>query len=235
MVTEPCLERVAVMEKAILVEGTTDAAVVRAMASRAGRDLHAEGVAVVSLGGAGGLETHLRQLGPDGLGIELLGLCDVDHEARWARRLERAGLGADLDREAMEALGFFVCDRDLEDEPIKALGVDAVESLIAEQGDLHAFETLTKQPYHRDGNRLDQLRRFLTSKTGRKWRYIPLLVESLEPGAEPRPLRELLAERDCDLGNPRDDRRRAALSPEPHFALATRADWPARASSPQVP
>ena len=181
------------MEKAILVEGTTDAAVVRTMASRAGRDLDAEGVAVVSLGGGGGLEAQLRRLGPDGLGLELLGLCDADHERRWARRLERAGLGSDLDREAMEALGFFVCDRDLEDELIKALGVDAVESLIAEQGDLHAFQTLTKQPYHRDGNRLDQLRRFLTSKTGRKWRYIPLLVESLEPGAEPRPLRELLA------------------------------------------
>jgi Overcoming lysogenization defect protein-like, TOPRIM domain len=192
VVTEARLERLAVMEKAILVEGITDAAAVRTMARRAGRDLDAHGVAVVSLGGGGGLETHLRHLGPDGLGLELLGLCDVDHEARWARRLERAGLGSDLDREAMEALGFFVCDRDLEDELIKALGVDAVESLIAEQGDLHAFQTLTKQPYHRDGNRLDQLRRFLTSQSGRK-RYIPLLVESLEPGAEPRPLRELLA------------------------------------------
>jgi hypothetical protein len=192
VVTEARLERVGVKRKAILVEGITDAAAVRAMASRAGRDLGAEGVAVVWLGGGGGLEAHLRRLGPDGLGLELLGLCDVDHEARWARRLERAGLGSDLDREAMEAIGFFVCDRDLEDELIKALGVDAVESLIAEQGDLHAFQTLTKQPYHRDGNRLDQLRRFLTSKSGRK-RYIPLLVESLEPGAEPRPLRELLA------------------------------------------
>jgi hypothetical protein len=194
VVTEARLERVAVMEKAILVEGITDAAAVRTMARRAGRDLDAEGVAVVTLGGGGGLETYLRRLGPDGLGLELLGLCDVDHEARWARRLERAGLGSgsDLDRAAMEALGFFVCDRDLEDELIKALGVDAVESLIAEQGDLHAFQTLTKQPYHRDGNRLDQLRRFLTSQSGRK-RYIPLLVESLEPGAEPRPLRELLA------------------------------------------
>ena len=192
MVTEARLERVAVLEKAILVEGITDAAAVRTMASRAGGDLDAERVAVVSMGGGGGLETYLRRLGPDGLGLELLGLCDVDHEARWARRLERAGLGSELDREAMEALGFFVCDRDLEDELIKALGVDAVESLIAEQGDLHAFETLTKQPYHRDGNRLDQLRRFLTSQSGRK-HYIPLLVESLELGAEPRPLRELLA------------------------------------------
>jgi hypothetical protein len=178
--------------RVILVEGVTDVSAVQAMARRAGRDLDAEGVAVVSLGGGGGLEAQLRLLGPAGLGLELLGLCDVDHEAHWARRLERAGLGADLDRGAMEALGFFVCDRDLEDELIKALGVEAVERVIAEQGDLRAFETLLKQPYHRDGNRLDQLRRFFTSQSGRK-RYIPLLVEALEPGAEPRPLREVLA------------------------------------------
>jgi predicted ATP-dependent endonuclease of OLD family len=180
------------MRKAILVEGVTDVLAVEAMARRLGRDLEREGVAVVSLGGGGGLQAELVRLGPTGLGVELLGLCDIDHETRWARRLERAGLGRDLDREAMEALGFFVCDRDLEDELIRALGVDAVERVIADQGDLHSLETLRKQPYHRDGNRHDQLRRFFTSQSGRK-RYIPLLVEALEPGNEPRPLKEVLA------------------------------------------
>jgi hypothetical protein len=180
------------MRKAILVEGVTDVLAVQALARRTGRDLEAEGVGVVSLGGGGGLQAELMRLGPTGLGLELLGLCDIDHETRWARRLEQAGLGSDLDREAMEALGFFVCDRDLEDELIRALGVEAAERVIAEEGDLHSFQTLTKQPYHRDGNRHDQLRRFFTSQSGRK-RYIPLLVEALPEGAEPRPLREVLA------------------------------------------
>ncbi len=178
------------MRTAILVEGLTDVLAVEALARRSERDLESEGVAVVSLGGGGGLAAQLALLRPTG--VELLGLCDVDHERRWARRLERAGLGSDLDREAMEALGFFVCDRDLEDELIRALGVEAVERVIAEQGDLHSFQTLTKQPSHRDGSRHDQLRRFFTSQSGRK-RYIPLLVEALEPGKEPRPLREVLA------------------------------------------
>lgn len=180
------------MRKAILVEGLSDVLAVEAMALRLGRDLEGEGVAVVSLGGGGGLQAELVRLGPTGLGVELLGVCDVDHEQRWARRLERAGLGHDLDREAMEALGFFVCDRDLEDELIRALGVEAAERVIAGQGDLHALETLRKQPYHRDGSRHDQLRRFFTSQSSRK-RYIPLLVEALEPGKEPRPLREVLS------------------------------------------
>jgi predicted ATP-dependent endonuclease of OLD family len=178
------------MRKAILVEGLTDVLAVQALARRAGRDLESEGVAVVPLGGGGGLKAQLALLGPTG--VELLGLCDVDHELRWARRLEEAGLGSDLDRESMEALGFYVCDRDLEDELVRALGVEAVERVIAEQGDLHSLETLRKQPYHRDGDRHDQLRRFLTSQSGRK-RYIPLLVDALPPGAEPRPLREVLA------------------------------------------
>jgi predicted ATP-dependent endonuclease of OLD family len=176
--------------KAILVEGDSDVLAVQAMARRLGRDLDREGIAVVNLGGGGGLEAHLERLVPTG--VEVVGLCDLDHERRWARKLEKAGLGSELDRAAMEALGFYVCDRDLEDELVRALGVDAVERLIAEQGDLRSFQTLTKQPYHRDGERLEQLRRFLTSKSSRHMRYIPLLVEALEPGTEPRPLRQVL-------------------------------------------
>jgi hypothetical protein len=179
--------------KAILVEGVSDVLAVRAMAGRTGRDLDAEQVAVVPLGGGGGLEASVRLLGPAGLGLELLGLCDVDHEARWARRLEEAGFGSGLDRAAMEALGFFVCDRDLEDELIRTLGVSAVEAVIAAQGDSAAFQALTQQPAHRNGRREDQLRRWLGAGSGRKARYAPLLVEATSPGEEPRPLREVLA------------------------------------------
>jgi hypothetical protein len=179
--------------KAILVEGVSDVLAIRAMAVRAGRDLGAERVAVVPLGGGGGLEASLRLLGPAGLGLELLGLCDVDHEARWARRLEDAGLGTGLDRAAMEALGFYVCDRDLEDELIRTLGVAVVEAVIAAQGDSAAFKSLTQQPAHRNGRREDQLRRWLGAGSGRKARYAPLLVEATRRGDEPRPLREVVA------------------------------------------
>jgi hypothetical protein len=145
------------------------------------------------MGGGGGLDAHLRLLGPAGHGLALLGLCDVDHEAVWARRLEAAGIGPASDRAGLEALGFFVCERDLEDELIRTLGVTAVERLIATQGEAHALRTFTKQPAQRGVARPDQLRRFLGTKSGRKARYAPLLVEATPPGAEPRPLREVLA------------------------------------------
>ncbi|HXV58795.1 MAG TPA: TOPRIM nucleotidyl transferase/hydrolase domain-containing protein [Gaiellaceae bacterium] len=181
------------MRATILVEGESDALAVRALARRLGRDLDGEGVAVLSLGGGGGLDAQLRLLGPAGRGLRLLGLCDVDHEPRWAARLEAAGLGSGLDRPGLEALGFFVCDRDLEDELIRTLGVAAVEGLIAAQGEAHALRTFTKQPAQREVARADQLRRFLGTKAGRKARYAPLLVEATVPGEEPRPLREVLA------------------------------------------
>jgi hypothetical protein len=177
---------------AILVEGHSDALAVRAMADRHSRDLDAEGVAVLSLGGGGGFDASLRRLGPAGRGLELLGLCDVDHEVHWARRLEAAGLGSRLDRAGMEALGFYVCDRDLEDELIKTLGVEGVERVIAEQGETFSLDVLARQPAHREDDRRDTLRRFFGTRSGRKALYAPLLVAATTPGAEPRPLREVM-------------------------------------------
>ena len=46
----------------------------------------------------------------------------------------------------MEALGFFVCEADLEDELIRALGPDAVEAVVEAHGELGSFRTLQKQP-----------------------------------------------------------------------------------------
>jgi hypothetical protein len=179
--------------KVILVEGMSDVLAVRATADRAGRDLDAEGITVLSLDGGGGFDAQVKRLGPSGLGLELLGLCDLDHEARWARGLEDAGLGSQLDRAGLEALGFFVCDRDLEDEFIKTLGVAEIEKLIASQGESYTLGVFAQQPAHRGENRVDQLRRFFGTKGGRKARYAPLLVAATTPGGEPRPLREVVA------------------------------------------
>ena len=50
----------------------------------------------------------------------------------------------------MEALGFYVCDADLEDELIRASGRTRVERVVAANGDLKPFRTLQKQPEWRD-------------------------------------------------------------------------------------
>jgi hypothetical protein len=46
----------------------------------------------------------------------------------------------------MEQLGFFVCDTDVEDELIRAIGTADVVQLIDTAGDLGAFQALQQQP-----------------------------------------------------------------------------------------
>ena len=71
-------------------------------------------------------------------------------ERAFAHGLERAGLGADLDRADMEALGFYVCDTDLEDELVRALGVDSRAPDRRGAGRARAVPTFQKQPAKRD-------------------------------------------------------------------------------------
>ena len=104
-----------------------------------------------------------------------------------------AGLGADLTREALQALGFWVCDADLEDELIRALGVDAVERIVEAEGELAGWRTFRKQPAQRAVAPAARLRRFIGTRSGRKIRYGRLLVEALDLAAVPPPLDHVLA------------------------------------------
>jgi predicted ATP-dependent endonuclease of OLD family len=176
----------------VLVEGVSDQHAVVALAERRGRDLAAEGVSVLPMGGAQAIGSFLSRFGPAGLGVRLAGLCDAGEEDDFRRGLERAGLGSGLTREDMEALGFFVCVEDLEDELIRALGADRVEEIVDAQRELRAFRTLQKQAQWRDRPREEQLRRFMGSGGSRKIRYARLLVEALDLPRAPRPLDLLL-------------------------------------------
>ena len=97
------------MRAVVLVEGISDRNAVEALAQRRGRDLEAEGVSVIAMGGAQAIGRFLERYGPRGLGLRLAGLCDAGEEGDFGRALERAGVGSDLSREVMEQLGLFVC------------------------------------------------------------------------------------------------------------------------------
>jgi len=172
----------------VLVEGESDQRAMEALARRRGRDLQAEGVAVVSMGGASRIGEFLTRYGPGGEGLGLAGLCDAGEERAFRRGLERAGLGSDLTRAGMERLGFFVCEADLEDELIRALGTARVEQLIDEQGELAIFRTFQRQPAQRGRSVAGQLQRFMGTLAGRKIRYAPLLVGALDLDRVPSPL-----------------------------------------------
>ena len=177
----------------MLVEGVSDQRALEALARRRGRDLDAEGVSVVPIGGAQAIRSFLDRFGPAGLGLRLAGLCDAGEAGHFQRALERAGLGSDLTRTGMESLGFFVCVADLEDELIRSLGVAAVERVIDAQGDLESFRTFQKQPAWRGRPHSDQLRRFIGTSSGRKIESAALLVDALDLARVPRPLDRLIA------------------------------------------
>jgi hypothetical protein len=173
----------------VLVEGTSDRIALETLARRRGRDLDAEGVSIVPIGGAHAIVRFLDRFKE----FTLAGMCDVGEEPQFRRGLERAGLGSELTREDMERLGFYVCDADLEDELIRAVGTARVEQIAEAVGDLGAFRTLQKQPAWQGRPTHEQLRRWMGSGGRRKLRYARLLVEALELDRVPRPLDGVLA------------------------------------------
>ena len=178
----------------VLVEGTSDQCALEALAERRGRNLDAEGISVVPIGGAQSIGRFLNRFGPQGLDVRLAGLCDAAEEGDYRRGLERAGFGSDLTRVDLERLGFYVCVADLEDELIRALGAASVEQVVDAQGDLGSFRTLQKQPAWQGRPVEEQLRRFMGSGGSRKIRYARLLVDALDLTQVPRPLDLVLAQ-----------------------------------------
>jgi hypothetical protein len=82
---------------------------------------------------------------------------------------------------------------DLEDEMIRALGPEAVEQVIAAEGEIGAFRRFQVQPAQ-DSRSVDaHLRRFMGTRAGRKIRYGTLLAAALDLGNIPSPLSKLLS------------------------------------------
>jgi hypothetical protein len=161
------------MGAVVLVEGITDRLAVHAVAAKLGRDLAAEGVDVVPIGGA----QAIRRAAAEHEGERVVGLCDAGEERFFRRVLGDAA---------------YVCTADLEDELIRALGAERVQDVVAAQGELETFRSFQNQVYWRGRPVERQLRRWLQNG-GRYLRYPPLLVEAMELGEIPRPLGGVLA------------------------------------------
>jgi len=149
---DPDLEGI---DTVVLVEGVSDVAALEALGIR--RD----GLLIAPLGGATNVGTFARAFA--GSPVEVVGLCDVGEERFFAKALDE----------------YFVCDADLEDELIRALGIERTERVIALQGDLAALRTFQNQPAQRSRTPQQQLRRFMGTLSGRKEKYGRALVEGL--------------------------------------------------------
>ena len=184
---------VANLRAVVLVEGNSDRVALHTLAERCGRDLAAEGIEVVAMGGVTNARAFASRYGPHGLGVPLAGLYDAGEEAKVRHGLAAAGLGAALEPDGLSRLGFYQCSADLEGELIRAVGVAAVEAVIEAAGEAHSLRLLAGMPAQRDWTREAVLRRFLGVRSGRKARYAALLVEALEPDRVPEPLAGVLA------------------------------------------
>jgi len=191
--TAVALARAEAARVVVLVEGVSDQIAVETLARRRGRDLAAEGVVVLPVGGAHGVARYMRRFGCDRTAVRLAGLCDAAEAHFVEQGLAAAGLGAPRSRADLERLGFFVCVEDLEDELIRAAGPAHVTEVFAANGDLRAFRTLQRQPAWRGKDEAAQLRRFLGAGYMRKLRYARLLTEAISFDRMPQPLAALLA------------------------------------------
>ena len=172
----------------ILVEGVSDAIAVEIMAGRSGRSLRDERIAVVPMGGATNIGRFVSMFGRD---VRLAGLYDVGAQSHVRRHLDAET------QDGREALGFFACVEDLEDELIRSLGTARVERIVEKQGQLRSFRKAQYQPHHRGKDLSDQLYRFV----GRwRYRYARLLAEAVDLERLPRPVGRLLDHLTTDRG-----------------------------------
>ncbi|MFR9780720.1 TOPRIM nucleotidyl transferase/hydrolase domain-containing protein [Micromonospora sp. MS34] len=192
--TARALAKVESAVAAVLVEGISDQIALKTAAVGRGRDLDAERVVIVPMGGAHAIGRFLTRLGPLGTRLRLAGLCDLREEEIFRRGLDVTGVGSPRTRTDMEHLGFYVCVSDLEEELIRAVGPAGVEVLFDSQGDLRSFRSFQSQPAWRGREPEAQMWRFIRSSSRRSLRYTRLLVEAAAGrDALPRPLDALLA------------------------------------------
>lgn len=96
-------------------------------------------------------------------------------------------------RTAPSGHGFFVCDTDLEDELIRAVGADRAAAALEGIGLAGTFETFVQQPQWRGRPVADQLHRFAGAGSGRKALIAEHLTGLLADDDVPPPLAALVS------------------------------------------
>lgn len=160
----------------VLVEGDSDVAAISALAITWGVP---DAVELLAMGGVTNIRKALAQLARERPGLTAFGVCDAGER----RFLERA-------RPTLSEV--FVCERDLEDELIRALGPDTVIDLLDELGELGRFRTFQGQPEWRGRPVAAQQRRFAGTRSGRKAVFAGRLAAELTQASTPEPLARLL-------------------------------------------
>lgn len=86
-----------------------------------------------------------------------------------------------------------VCDVDLEDELIRAVGVAGMLAVVDAQGERTSYERMAQQPVQRGRTDHQRLHRWLGARSGHKLGYAGLLAGAVDLDAAPAPLVAVLA------------------------------------------
>lgn len=172
----------------VLVEGESDRLALLAAARVRGQEVRAD---VVSLGGITNLRSWLERQDP---GTPVLGLYDLAELRYVLGALTAGGLlpEGETDPAAVARAGFFGCDRDLEDEVIRAAGPELVLQTLDARGELTLFRVFQGQPAQRVRSVEAQLHRFAGTASGRKTVFAADVVAALPADRIPAPLVSLL-------------------------------------------
>lgn len=157
----------------VLVEGASDRRAVEVVAARLGLVLPA----VTVLHGITNLRAHLSSTSAP------------------AVLLHDLGESAYVDRVLADhplPVRRFVCDTDLEDELVRAVGVAGVLAVVDAQGERAAYDRMAQQPAQRDRTGAQRLVRWLGARSGHKLTYAGLLAAAVPLERVPAPLRDLV-------------------------------------------
>ena len=176
----------------VLLEGPSDVAAVRAVAAAYGLTARVHGYRLVDMGGVTNIRRHLEAIRAGSAPVRVIGMCDAGEAQVFVRALQVTAGGlhhaADL-----AAHGFSVCEADLEDELIRAMGPERVVGVLSRLGLAGRLATFQRQPSWRDRPLHEQLHRFAGTTSGRKTLLARALAEALAPSEVPAPLRRLVA------------------------------------------
>lgn len=179
-----------VQRTVLLFEGRSDSLAFRALARRHGHDI--DRFDLVDLDGITNLRSRVQSLRSDARVGRILGLYDAAEGRYVMQVLTDVGLlaaGADPGD-----IGFFGCERDLEDEVIAAAGPDLVQETLLRRGELGRFQVFQGQPAQRERSIREQLHRFAGTAAGRKARFSADIVDVLPFERMPPALSALLDE-----------------------------------------
>jgi len=176
----------------VLLEGPSDVAAVRAVATACGVTDSVHRYQLVNMGGVTNIRRYLQGFRTASAPVRVIGMCDAGEARFFVRALQVNGDG--LHHEAdLAARGFHVCRADLEDELIRALGPERVVGVLSRLGLRGRLTTFQRQPAWRDRPLPEQLHRFAGVASGRKTLLAGALAEGLAPDEVPAPLRRLVA------------------------------------------